>query len=77
MVTQLNQILKDYNIEYSLHTIGGCSCCGLELRCEGREYDRDKILEIINQFLASKWLVASYQMNNPMMLYIDSKFNRK
>lgn len=76
MVTELNQILKERGIEYSLHTVGGCSSCGLQLRCDGQKYDSHKILKIINDYLASRWLVASYQINDESMLYIDSQFNR-
>ena len=77
MLTQLNQILKDNHIEYSLHTVGGCSCCGLKLCCHGQTYDQKALLDIINKYLATKWLIASYQINDPTILYIDSKFNRK
>lgn len=77
MVENLNQILKKEGIAYSLHTVGGCSCCGLYLRCDGEEYDRNRILEIINTYLATKWLVASFQIDDPSMIYIDSKFDKR
>ncbi len=76
MVEELNQILKKRKIDYSLHTVGGCSCCGLRLRCDGQSYDNQEILSIINDYLATKWLVASFQKDDPTMLYIDSKFHR-
>ncbi|MFR7591704.1 MAG: hypothetical protein ACLUVC_09690 [Longibaculum sp.] len=75
MVFQLNQILKEKGIEYSLHTIAGCSCCGMKLRCDGKTYDPIEILKIINEYLAQKWLVASYQVDNQNILYVDSKFH--
>ena len=77
MITQLNQILKEKHIEYTLHAIGGCSCCGLELRRAGKEVNADVILNIVNDYLASKWLVASYQLDDKTMLYVDSKFNNR
>ena len=54
-----------------------CSCCGLKLCCHGQTYDQKALLDIINKYLATKWLIASYQINDPTILYIDSKFNRK
>lgn len=76
MVTTLNQMLKDRGIEYSLHTVGGCSCCGLHLRCDGKQHDEQDILNIINDYLSSKWLVASFQVGNHSMIYVDSKFEK-
>lgn len=77
MVENLNQILKKEGIAYSLHTVGGCSCCGLYLRCDGATSNPHKILEIINTYLTTKWLIASFQEDDPSMLYIDSKFDKK
>ena len=47
MILEINQLLKQNNIEYSIHGVGGCTCCGLELRQEGKSYPTDKILEVI------------------------------
>ena len=44
MILEINQLLKQNNIEYSIHGVGGCTCCGLELRQEGKSYPTDKIL---------------------------------
>ena len=38
MILEINQLLKENNIEYSIHGVGGCTCCGLEVRQEGKEY---------------------------------------
>ena len=51
MILEINQLLKENNIEYSIHGVGGCTCCGLELRQEGKSYPTDKILEVINGYL--------------------------
>lgn len=74
MVLKLNQILKEHGLEYTLHTVGGCSCCGLELKCHGKEENIDDILKIINEYLATKWLIASYQPSHPQILYVSSRF---
>lgn len=75
MVMELNELLKNHHIEYSLHTVGGCSCCGLELKCEGKEISKNTILDIINDYLSHKWLVASFSLYDDSLLYIDSQFN--
>ena len=38
MILEINQLLKENNIEYSIHGVGGCTCCGLELRQDGKSY---------------------------------------
>ncbi|MFR6100806.1 MAG: hypothetical protein ACLUIS_12450 [Longibaculum sp.] len=75
MVEQINQFFKQQGIEYSLHKIAGCASCGLRLQRNGKKYDENDLLSIINEFLASKWLVASYAVDDSTHLYIDSKFS--
>ena len=41
MIVDINQLLKEKGIEYSIHAIGSCTCCGLELRHDGKEYPVD------------------------------------
>ena len=31
MILEINQLLKENYIEYSILGVGGCTCCGLEL----------------------------------------------
>ena len=31
MILEINQLLNENNIEYSIHGVGGCTCCGLEI----------------------------------------------
>lgn len=76
MVMELNELLKQHHIDYTLHTVGGCSCCGMELECTGESYPIDEIIKVINEYLSQKWLVASYQESYPLMIYIDTKFNK-
>ena len=54
MILEINQLLKENNIEYSIHGVGGCTCCGLELRRDGKNYPTDNILEIINGSLKNQ-----------------------
>ena len=54
--TSKRMIKKENNIEYSIHGVGGCTCCGLEVRQEGKSYPTDKILEVINGYLKNHWI---------------------
>jgi len=74
MIVDINQLLKSQGIEYSIHSIGGCASCGLELRQDGEEYHIDEIIKIINDYLSQKWLKVVQNSDDPMMLYVDSKF---
>ena len=56
MILEINQLLKENNIEYSIHGVSGCTCCGLEVRQEGKSYPTDKILEVINGYLKNHWI---------------------
>ena len=47
MVVEINQLLKEQAIEYSLHALGGCTCTGLRLRRDGEEYQIKKIKLVI------------------------------
>ena len=33
MILELNRLLKKKGYDYSVHSIGGCASCGLNLRC--------------------------------------------
>ena len=68
MILEINQLLKQNNIEYSIHGVGGCTCCGLELRQEGKSYPTDKILEVI---------YVQENKYQPGFLTIHSKFDKK
>lgn len=52
MILELNRILKKKGYDYSVHSIGGCASCGLNLRCEGEESDLEDpyTLGIISTF---------------------------
>ena len=77
MILEINQLLKQNNIEYSTHGVGGCTCCGLELRQEGKSYPTDKILEVINSYLKNHWIYVQENKYQPGFLTIHSKFDKK
>ena len=37
MIVEINKVLKEKGIEYSIHSIGGCASCGLALKQEGKK----------------------------------------
>ena len=63
MILEINQLLKENNIEYSIHGVGGCTCCGLELRQEG--------------YLKNHWIYVQENKYQPGFLTIHSKFDKK
>ena len=44
MLVEINQLLKDNGIEYSIHSIGACTCAGLRLRQDGKSYPLQKMI---------------------------------
>lgn len=74
MIVDINQLLKNKGIEYSIHALGGCSCCGLELRQDGKKYPEDKIVEMINEYLNEKWIKVIPD-EDYHVLNVQSKFD--
>ena len=72
MILEINQLLKQNNIEYSIHGVGGCTCCGLELRQEGKSYPTDKILEVINGYLKNHWIYVQENINQDFLQFIQN-----
>lgn len=76
MIVEINQTLKEKGYEYSVHSYAGCSTCGLNLKCDGKEADRQEVLQVIQSYLDTKWLIVKQNLEDPSMLYINSKFNK-
>lgn len=75
MIVEINQLLKEKGIEYSIHAIGSCTCCGLELRQDGAKYPIDEIIEYINEYLDEKWMRVRKSEEDEYILNIESKFD--
>lgn len=73
MIVEINELLKSKGIEYSIHAVGGCTCAGLKLCQDGAYYDENKIVAIINEYLASQWMKVV--LSNENILNIESKFD--
>lgn len=74
MIVEINHLLKQKGIDYSVHSIGGCASCGLSLRCDGQESNLEDVMTIINQYLKTKWLKAIPQLEDSYTLGIISTF---
>lgn len=72
MILEINRLLNDKGIEYSIHGIGGCTSCGLEVRQEGKGCSIDKIIDIINGYLKEYWIYV--KINELGYLTVYSKF---
>jgi len=77
MIVEINKLLKDNNIDYSLHSIGSCASCGMELKQNGEVEPIENIIDIINNYLSSKWLKVIQSEENQYILYAVSKFDFK
>lgn len=74
MLVEINQLLKDNGIEYSIHSIGACTCAGLRLRQDGKSYPLQKIIDLINRYLENKWMKVIPKDDDPSYLQVVSKF---
>lgn len=77
MILEINQLLKENNIEYSIHGVGGCTCCGLEVRQEGNECSIDRIIKVMNDYLKNHWIYVQENEYQPGFLTVHSKFDKK
>lgn len=74
MIVEINQLLKEKGIDYTIHAVGGCTCCGLQLRQNGASHDIQDIIDIMNQYLQTKWMRVKQSSENELMLNVESKF---
>ncbi|MGN1343693.1 MAG: hypothetical protein ACI4U3_03885 [Traorella sp.] len=75
MIVEINRILEEKGIAYSIHGFGGCSSCGLELRQDGQAYDINEIIHIINEYAKTKWLRVVLDENDQRVLHVYSIFD--
>lgn len=75
MINEINHILKEKGIEYSIHALGGCNCSGLQLRQDGKSWDINQIIDIINEYIGSKWIKVASDKDDPTVLHVYSKFD--
>lgn len=75
MVVEINKILKDHGIDYSIHADSGCTCAGLKLRKDGKDYNQDEIIRVINYYLYPKFMKVAIDKDNPDKLNVFSRFD--
>ncbi|WP_249029547.1 RDAC family protein [Tannockella kyphosi] len=71
-IVEINQALKQAGLSCSIHAVGGCTCCGLELRSP-KAINQEEAILIINQCLKEQWL---YVYPDGQLLRIESKFKK-
>lgn len=76
MLYQINLIFKENKLAVSLHTIGGCSCNGVELRNLTDNSERQKAKDLANAFLKTKYLVLKDDPTNPNYFLVASLFEK-
>jgi len=75
MLIEINKLLKKNKCGYSLHSVGGCTSCGLELRNDGNFDEYENAIYLINEYLNDKYMQVKAQDNDPKYLYVISKFD--
>ena len=76
MIVEINELLKLKDIDYEIHSIGGCASCGVKLECIGRERPLEDVIKVINDYLDSHFIVAIQNQYDPNTLNVISKFDR-
>lgn len=74
MLVELNQLLKEKGYSCSIHSVGGCSCSGVEVRHMDTSVTIQEVVEVINTYLKEHWLYVVVSKENQNILKIVSKF---
>lgn len=69
-VLDINQLFKQQNIDYILKLKDTCGSQSLSLECLGEEEDIEKLCDIINAFLKTKYIQVKPSSINPTNLVI-------
>lgn len=75
MLVEINKLLKENNFSASMHSIGGCACCGVKIN-DLSEDNREKVLELINNYLKNKFMYLVEDPNDKNVFYASSTFNK-
>lgn len=75
MIVEINKVLKEKGIEYSIHSIGGCASCGLALKKEGKKCNVDVIIDIMNDHLKKYWLKVRSSHEEGIFI-VESQFHQ-
>lgn len=73
MVLEINKSLRAHQLQSEVHTYSGCATCGLMLVRKNNE-DINRILDIIQDYLDTKWMKVTLNAYDQEMLYVNSKF---
>ncbi len=75
MLYQINMLLKEKGYNVTIHTIGGCSCNGIELK-NLNDSNRELIKEIINDYLKNKYMYIKDDPTNKNYFTVSSTFDK-
>lgn len=73
MLYEINKVLKDNGYDCSIHTIGGCSCNGVELKGLTTS-NRIEVLNLINAYLKTKFMYLVDDSTNENYFQTKSVF---
>lgn len=76
MLVDINELLKEKGLDYTVHSVGGCASCGVKLECYGKEKPITEVVQVINEYLSQHFIVAVSNRYDPMTLNVVSKFDR-
>lgn len=75
MIVEINRLFKEAGYEYSLHSVGGCTCSGVRLKCDGKEVEMSVLLDLINAFLKDKFMYVVQSNYDCHVLQVQSMFD--
>lgn len=75
MMHEINELLREKHIPYSVHSIGGCAACGLVIQPETQtEASIQPVIDMMNTILKKKWLMVIQREQDPYTLDVVSTF---
>lgn len=72
MVVEINSLLKEKGMAYTLHALQGCSCNGVYLKQEGKKENIADIIQVINEYLKPKFMYVKSDEDNEWILNVYS-----
>ncbi len=75
MIVEINQLLKEAGYDYTMHSVGGCTCCGVRLRCFGKQVAMSQLINLINAFLKDKFMYVEQSDYDEQVLDVMSLFD--
>ncbi|OCN05730.1 hypothetical protein A4S06_07600 [Erysipelotrichaceae bacterium MTC7] len=71
-ILEINNILKEKGIAYSLHSVGACGAEFVELRQNGEAHDVQELYDIINSYLRAYFMQVQPVKPGALLLKVVS-----